>query len=440
MVSIVNFSTRSGYKTFIKQNDLNISLSLAEQLADYYRINNSWEGVESFGQIPQLRFSQMKNMMSRNDNNSPRYRNMVPHLVLTNKKGSILINTNPEDNLNSENLQNGIEITVNGQVEGYVYAGSMLHKGLSENEEGFLDRITFIIIGVSFFILIISIIFSTFFSWRITKPLTALTLAAHDIESGNFKRRVPRKGRDELAELTGSFNKMADSLENNDKWRKQIIADSAHELRTPVSLIQGNLEMILDGVYEADKKHLQNIYDETLVLSRLIQELQLLSSAESGSMSLNREDIDLNILIENVLNIFHAGEVKDNIVLNNSVDVKFPLLLGDYQKLKQVLSNVLANAFRHTPEGGTVTVRGKILEDAAQIIIEDTGPGIREDDLEKIFERFYRTDSSRNRNHGGSGLGLSISREILRLHGGSIMASSLPGKGATFYISIPFKI
>lgn len=443
MVTMINFSTRSGYEIFIKQNDINYGLSLQEPLARYFSLSGSWDGVEAFLQIPASRFPVMRRSMNHSESDGSRMKNMSPSIVFTDSFGRVLFNTSSRKNLTGsllerEELKKGVTITVGNEVQAYIFIGSMVEHGLSENEERYLNRTIFIIIAVSLFILVISIVFSYFLSWRISKPVSALTQAVKDIESGDFRKRVPILGADEISELSGSFNKMADSLESNERWRKQIIADSAHELRTPVSLIQGNLEMILDGVYEADSSHIQNIYDETLVLARLIQELQQLYSAESGSMILNMEKLDLNNLLENVINIFHADEVKDQINLINCIDSAFPPIVGDYQKLKQVFSNVLTNAFHHTPSGGSVRLRGEVRGESALIIIEDTGPGIKSDDLEKIFERFYRTDSSRNRIHGGSGLGLSISREILKLHGGTISAESSPGKGAAFYISIPF--
>ena len=443
MVTIINFSTRTGYQTFVRQNDINISMGLREPLGEYYSIHNSWEDVKSVLQFPQQRIGQMRGMMNQNPDGD-HGRNMNPAIILTDHRGHVLVNTNPGfgfrgDAVPTDLIENGVEIKVRQKTVGYLFVGSMLESGLSEVERRFLNKTTYIIIWVSIFILILSFIFSYLFSGKLAKPVSDLTKAVGEIEKGNFSRRVSNESNDEIGDLTRSFNKMAESLESNDQWRKQIIADSAHELRTPVSLIQGNLEMILDGVYESDKEHIQNIYDETLVLSRLIKELQLLSSADSGSMTLNREVIDINKLIENILNIFRAGEVKDKIRLVNSIDSPLPSIDGDYQKLKQVFSNVMANAFRHTPEGGSVEIRGNVRNSSILLVIEDSGPGIEHDDLDKIFERFYRTDSSRNRHHGGSGLGLAISREIVKLHGGEIYAESESGKGASIFISLPFK-
>jgi len=444
MVTIINFTTRSGYESFAKQNDIDICLYLSGPLSEYYSFQGNWDGVETLLNLPQLGMGQMRGGMNRKaDDNGPRFRMMVPHFILADSMGNVLVNTgeNRDEDvevLSGKILESGVKIFSGKKIIAYLFAGSMIKTNLNENEQKFLNRTMIIIVSVSLFILFISIIFSYFFSWRLTRPVDALTSAAREVKAGNYNQRVSVAGKDELSDLSRSFNQMVDSLENNDKWRKQIIADSAHELRTPVSLIQGNLEMILDGVYQADTAHLQNIYDETLVLSRLIKELQELSSAESGSMFLNMEELNLNTLIGNVSDLFRVGELKDKINLNNLIEDELPLIQGDYQKLKQVFSNVLANAFRHTPEGGSVQVRAEVKKSSVLIVIEDTGPGIKEEELEKIFERFYRTDSSRNRVSGGSGLGLSISREIIKLHGGSIYAQSKNDSGASIFISLPF--
>jgi len=430
MVTIINTTTRAGYRQFAKNSDVKFSEKLIDPLKEYYSQNNSWDGVENFLKFPKPRMGEMM---------EGRGRSSFPPVILTDKMGRILVNTQKNDNrkFNKEQLEHGIEIKYKNRVVGYIFTGSMIVAKLTLEEEKFLNNITAIIIMVTLFILVISIIFSYYFSKRVTKPISKLSQASKQVESGNYKTRVEDEGSDEISQLSKSFNNMVKSLENSDNWRKQIIADSAHELRTPVTLIQGNLEMILDGVYKADNSHIQNIYDETLVLSRLIKELQQLSSAESGSMSLNIDKLNINNLIDNTLEIFNAGKSKDKIELINSIKTNLPLLDGDEQKLKQVFSNILANAYRHTPAGGKIEISAEKHSRKIVIKIKDTGSGVPQKDLKKIFERFYRTDSSRNRSTGGSGLGLAISREIVRLHRGSIHAESENQDGTTIIIKLP---
>lgn len=430
MVSIINYTTRSGYKTFIEQNDIILADRLVTTLKDYYAQKQSWDGIERFIHRPK---PGMAEMMGENRRRSMGF----PPTLLTDADKNIVIDTRRTNNRKKVNVH-GVPIKYKNKIVGYISTGFMIEKGLTKEEENFLGRIKLIIIFVSIFILAASIIFIYIFTKKITRPITELSIAAKDIEAGHYSTRVKVTGSDEISNLATSFNRMAGSIESNDKWRKQIIADSAHELRTPVTLIQGNLELILEGVYKADKSHLKSIYDETLTLSRLIKELQELSSAESGSMYLRITNINLNILIENSLEIFLPEAKKKYIKINNFVKSDLPEINGDFQKLKQVFSNILTNAFRHTPEMGNIQIKSEIFKKSIIIRISDSGSGIPKDELEKIFERFYRTDSSRNRVTGGSGLGLSICREIIRLHSGTIHAESNNESGATIVITLPY--
>lgn len=437
MVTFINITTRSGYERFSKEKDLEFSKLIASQLEEYYRENKSWDGVES---LMHISFRNSHMLRRGRDRMNP----MFPPLVITDSNGRILLNTRRGRDINIKSvekkwLKKGIPITYKNEAVAFVFAGSMLGQKLTRDEVLFLSRIKIIVILVSIFILIVSIVVVYIFSGKLTKPIVSLNSSVKEIRDGNYLSRVEPLGDDELAQLGLSFNQMAESLSDAERWRKQIIADSAHELRTPVSLIQGNLEMILDGVYKADDLKIKSIYDETLVLSRLITELQELSSAESGQMILELELIEPRAFIETVLDIFRVKEKQNRIKIINYIKPDLPKIKADPRKLKQVLSNVLANALRHTPEGGEIGIRATTEGDSVVFKITDSGNGIKEDDLDRIFDRFYRIDNSRNRKHGGSGLGLAISREIIKLHGGNIYAESEIGKGTSITIILPIK-
>lgn len=437
MVTFINITTRSGYERFSKEKDLEFSKLIASQLEEYYRENKSWDGVES---LMHISFRNSHMLRRGRDRMNP----MFPPLVITDSNGRILLNTRRGRDINIKSvekkwLKKGIPIIYKNEAVAFVFAGSMLGQKLTRDEVLFLSRIKIIVILVSIFILIVSIVVVYIFSGKLTKPIVSLNSSVKEIRDGNYLSRVEPLGDDELAQLGLSFNQMAESLSDAERWRKQIIADSAHELRTPVSLIQGNLEMILDGVYKADDLKIKSIYDETLVLSRLITELQELSSAESGQMILELELIEPRAFIETVLDIFRVKEKQNRNKIINYIKPDLPKIKADPRKLKQVLSNVLANALRHTPEGGEIGIRATTEGDSVVFKITDSGNGIKEDDLDRIFDRFYRIDNSRNRKHGGSGLGLAISREIIKLHGGNIYAESEVGKGTSITIILPIK-
>lgn len=430
MVSIISYSTRAGYETFVKDNDKKMATGMGRLLEEYYKEFQTWDGVENYFEIP-------KSRMMITENGNKRRVSGYPPIIVTDTNGDIVLNTQNKITTKIKLAEHGLSIKFRNQIVGYIYTGSMIEKSLTQEEESFLAKIKTIIILVSLLILTVSIIFTYLLSKRITKPITDLSKAATDIQNGIYDSRVKSSGNDELSRLTVSFNQMAAAIENNDQWRKQIIADSAHELRTPVTLIQGNLELILEGVYKPDQDHIQGIYDETQVLSRLIKELQELSSAESGSMEMVFQSINVSELIDNSMEIFGSEAVKKSISFNKTVKNSSINIKGDFQKIKQVVSNVLANAFRHTPENGQIEVKVEQTKHTVNITILDSGSGIPENELEKVFERFYRTDSSRNRVAGGSGLGLSISREIIKLHRGTIHAEYHENCGATFIITLP---
>jgi len=213
-----------------------------------------------------------------------------------------------------------------------------------------------------------------------------------------------------------------------------MTADIAHELRNPLSVIRGNLEAMLDGVYPADVEHVGPIYEETLLLQRLVQDLRLLSLADAGQLQLVRAQVDLVALLSGIADSVQA--VADDQGTEIQLDLPGePLVVeGDADRLRQVVGNLLGNALRYTPAGGRVTLRAWRAGGRARIQVSDTGPGIAPEDLPHVFDRFYRAGTARDRASGGSGLGLAIARALVQAHGGEIEVASLPGEGATFTI------
>ena len=233
MVAFVNFSTRAGYRDFAHNNDVVYSQKLKPLIEEYYKENQTFKGVEDLIKAPRGRMGDMM-MMGKG-------RNAFPPVAITDENGKVQAsNFKLEKNkLTKKELTKGIRILYDSEVAGYILTGTMIVSKLTDEEEHYLDRTITIIIVTSAFILIISIIFSILFSMRLTRPVTTLSSAASKIKSGDYSARVDITGSDEISELGKSFNSMAQSIEDSDKWRKQIIADSAHELRTPVTLIQG---------------------------------------------------------------------------------------------------------------------------------------------------------------------------------------------------------
>jgi signal transduction histidine kinase len=267
---------------------------------------------------------------------------------------------------------------------------------------------------------------------RAARPVGDLVEAAGRIEEGDLGARVPERGPREVRALARAFNAMSERLEATETERRRLLADVSHELRTPLTVIQGNLEAVLDGIYPADAEHLRPILEETHLMERLIEDLRLLSLAEAGAMGLEREPTDLVALANDVVSGFRAQADGSGITLWVAAPSPVPELEVDPVRIRAVLSNLLANAIRHTPAGGTVTVT--MTRDAARlsVAVEDSGSGIEPAALAGIFDRFSRAPDS-----PGSGLGLAIARALVQAHGGEISATSTLGQGTTVRFTLP---
>jgi signal transduction histidine kinase len=280
----------------------------------------------------------------------------------------------------------------------------------------------------------IAVALTFFLSRRTLTPVRALTSAAERLGRGDFSQRVQIKDKGELGELARTFNSMADDLERAEKLRKNMVADVAHELRTPLSNIHGYLEALRDGVVKPDKKAIRSLHEEALLLSRLVDDLQELSLAEAGELKLVRREEDIGGLIKQAV---AAQKRAKEVSLAVEMPDRLPPVDIDSRRIGEVLRNLLENAVAHTSKGDTITVearqRGKLVE----VSVTDTGEGIPAKELPNIFERFYRVDKSRTRATGGSGLGLTIARRMVEAHGGQIEVQSEAGKGSRFAFTVP---
>jgi two-component system OmpR family sensor kinase/two-component system sensor histidine kinase BaeS len=277
---------------------------------------------------------------------------------------------------------------------------------------------------------------------RYGKPLRQIFSAIDSVAEGNLTVRVPDDDSPQFGELIKRFNKMVADLERAEQQRRNLTADIAHELRTPLHIIQGNLEGVLDGVYQPTSEHINATLDETRLLTRLVNDLQTLSLAETGQLPLHPTRFLLADLIQDLTSSFASHAASLGIDLKTNIADPNQHLTADYDRLNQVLSNLLSNALRHTPKGGTVSILTSSLQRDSQntqypvrITIQDTGAGIAPEDLPFIFDRFWRGDRSRSeRTH--SGLGLAIAKQLTLAHHGTIEVQSEVGKGTTFIIEL----
>ena len=284
----------------------------------------------------------------------------------------------------------------------------------------------------------LAVILTFFLSRRILAPVESLSRAARALAQGDFSRRVDVRSKDEVGELARTFNIMAQDLSRTEEIRRNLVADVAHELRTPLSNIRGYVEAIRDGVVSPDAATLGSIHEEVLLLTRLIEDLQELALAESGQLTLHIQPCDLSDLAKKaVAAVQPHADAKGVSIGIDPLDVEE--IQADPERIAQVLRNLLVNAANYTPAAGRVRVAVDRREDGIEVSVQDSGPGIPEEELPYLFERFYRVDKSRSRATGGVGLGLTIAKRLVEAHGGSITVRSQVGYGSTCAFTLPIK-
>ena len=274
-------------------------------------------------------------------------------------------------------------------------------------------------------------------SRRILRPVETLTAAARRMEKGDLSQRVEAQSSDEIGELARAFNAMADGLNRLEELRRNMVSDVAHELRTPLSNIRGYLEAVRDGVVEPKPEVIDSLYEEAMLLNRLVDDLQELALAEAGQLTLERQLVAPAGLANRAVEAARGQASASGIALRTDLPERLPLVNVDPQRIGQVLGNLLSNALTHTPSGVEVVVTARADGSEVQLSVSDTGEGVRPEHLPYIFERFYRADRSRSRTTGGTGLGLAIAKQLVEAHGGRIEVESEVGQGTRFTFTLP---
>jgi signal transduction histidine kinase len=347
--------------------------------------------------------------------------------------------------LPAHELENAWPVQVDGRTVGFVVVpgwrplppavapfGRISPEGLAT-----LQRIQRAIVIAGLSAGVVALVIAGVLAWRLINPLRRLTDAADAIARGDLSQRVAVSASDEVGELAASFNHMAAELERAEKLRRNMTADVAHELRTPLSIVRGKLEGVLDGVYPATAEHLQPILEATDLLTVLVDDLRTLAQAEAGNLALERRPVDAGDLLHDAAVNFEPQASDQEVTLSLELPPEPLEVLVDWHRISQVLGNLLTNALRHTPAGGEITLAAEAAGEEVRVTVTDTGTGIPAEDLPYVFDRFWRGEKSRSRASGGSGLGLAIARQLVELHGGKIGVTSRPGDGSQFWFTVP---
>jgi signal transduction histidine kinase len=406
---------------------------IATELTDYYQTTGSWKGVARV-----FRGNGPSNMPHPPGEGGPNY---YRPFVLTDPNGLVIIPNDRYkigDQIPRAAVTRGEPIMQNGEVVGILVPIRVPFQGNSREVE-FIQRTNTLLLYGALIGAVIALLLGIFLSRTLTRPIRELTQATHAVSEGDLSQQVPVRSNDELGELAQAFNKMSAELSRSINSRKQMTADIAHELRTPLSLILGHAEAVHDGVLPPTRENFEIIRDEAIRLEHLVNDLRILSLADAGELTINLQTIEPERLLQEVASLYQYQAQRKNITLDLEIPSPLPTIEVDPGRMTQVLTNILDNALRHTPEGGRISLSGREAKDRVELSVQDSGLGLKADDIERIFDRFYRTDSARQRGDGGSGLGLAIAKSIVQAHGGQLSAQSEAGKGLRITITLPVK-
>ncbi len=426
-------ATREQFRQYVVASGMAGQSGWAQILTEYYAEQGSWAGVEAV--LAQLGPGGMGMGWGRTAGAGA-----GPNLAVADPAGRVLASKTGElvgEVLPASVLAQGMPMTLNGRAVGVLLNVRPADAVLDAQGQAFLGQVQRSLVWAAVLAAVLSLALGVFVSRLLTAPLARLTRAAQAIAAGDLSQRVQVQSKDEIGDLGTAFNGMAASLAEAETLRRNLIADVSHELRTPLTIIQGNIQAILEGVYPLEMAQMAGLYDETRLLTRLVDDLHDLALADAGQLRLERTPVNVSDLARTAIGQFDPVAEAAGVKLTLETIEDLTEVLGDADRLAQVLRNLLSNAIRHTPAGGQVVMRVGHSGEQVTIQVADTGSGIAPEDLPHVFDRFYRGDKSRSRRGGGAGLGLAITRQLVTAHGGRIEVASTPGLGTSFVITLP---
>jgi signal transduction histidine kinase len=418
-LSFLFFTFILGY--FFTSPATSLSFPFLSTLEGYYLAKGSWQGVDLVFDSTKI-FDSMSVLLLDAD-----------HRIVLNRTSNSVSQAGT-----GFDLQQGDRIftlKVRGEPVGYL----VFTPYTVTQRFGFARALLFPIGLISFILALFLVIVATLLFRRFVNPLADVIYAARSVATGKLDTRIPTTGPQDLRSLSESFNEMAASLERSDHERREMLADIAHELRTPLSVIRGRLEGIVDGIYPENGPQVSMALEQTYAMQRLVDDLRLLTLVETRQLPFDKRDVNVGAVINRVIDMFSAEAHEKNISLS------FPEKNGnltafiDPQRFEQVIGNLLGNALRYVPDGGRVWVAANEMSDGLRIEITDNGPGVPEEDLPFIFDRFWRKDKSRSRISGGTGLGLAIAKQLVEAQDGRITAMKAPDGGLQVVVELKNK-
>ena len=416
-VAILFTTARSNTKTeFVRFLSDETKKDIITQLSIYHLKNGSWDGVDRI-------------FLLSKDPQQPGFSEIQPFqpFTLADENGNVILSNERYkvgERVPASDLTLGAPITEDGKIIGILLPMRRVPFEGQPREVEFIESTNRTLLDGALMAAVIALLLGIFLSRTLTRPIRELTRATHALSAGSLSQQVPVRSNDELGELAKAFNKMSTELSRSVNARKQMTADIAHELRTPLSLILGHAEAVHDGVLPPTLENFEIIREEAARLEHLVDDLRTLSLADAGELPINLQTIEPQRLLQEVASLYQYQTQKKNVSLELDIASPLSTIEVDPGRMTQVLTNILDNALRHTPEGGRIVLSAKQVQDQIELTVQDSGPGLKAEDIERIFERFYRTDSSRQREDGGSGLGLAIARSIVHAHGGQLSAET----------------
>jgi signal transduction histidine kinase len=431
IVSIIVASTNEDVARYFVQSQYQVPNGLIDQLEQSYRENNGWSDID--------------NLLTPYDN-ALLYvsANYGFRLIFADESATVIFDQlaiYPENILTINDQREAVSVEINSMIRGYLLITRTTVGNIPDNlRPRMQEQLQRILLALGAVASIISLVFGILFSRTLTAPLHKLSRAASEFSKGNFDQRVAIQGSTEIQAVATAFNEMAQALSEAEMLRRNLVADVAHELRTPLSVLQANLQAMQDGVYSRSDKEIDALMQQTNLLKRLVNDLHQLAQADAHQLVIHAIPLDLRSCIMEAVEQFSTLSEQQAIHLSYTSTADSVWINGDRLRISQILHNLLQNAFTHTPSGGQITVGLSISDmQKATISVSDTGTGISPDHLPYIFERFYRADSSRSRSQGGTGLGLAIVKALVEAHDGEIRVESSNRDGTTFFLEFPLE-